>query len=82
MQTFILVAPLAGAWIEMFCEDWGVDWRLTVAPLAGAWIEMVAGFDLFYSVAVAPLAGAWIEIERNCAVILSNSRRPPCGGVD
>ena len=36
----ILVAPLVGAWIEIFaevCEKYGFP----VAPLVGAWIEML-----------------------------------------
>ena len=35
----MLVAPLAGAWIEIKTEDykWANDF---VAPLAGAWIEI------------------------------------------
>ena len=38
-----LVAPLAGAWIEidyrLFCEN-----SICVAPLAGAWIEMFMAY--------------------------------------
>ena len=34
-----LVAPLAGAWIEMVLERNAYE-LFTVAPLAGAWIEM------------------------------------------
>ena len=34
-----LVAPLAGAWIEMSLRDIGSG-RQPVAPLAGAWIEI------------------------------------------
>ena len=33
------VAPLAGAWIEIFVKM-PSDKQLNVAPLAGAWIEM------------------------------------------
>ena len=33
------VAPLAGAWIEIFIMEL-VLWPLPVAPLAGAWIEI------------------------------------------
>ena len=35
-----MVAPLAGAWIEIFSQHrhYGYD---VVAPLAGAWIEIV-----------------------------------------
>ena len=33
------VAPLAGAWIEIYLA-YMVDQRVPVAPLAGAWIEI------------------------------------------
>ena len=38
----IVVAPLAGAWIEMSIQI-SFDGLMSVAPLAGAWIEMLAG---------------------------------------
>ena len=38
----IIVAPLAGAWIEIK-KDWVDGETITVAPLAGAWIEI---FDI------------------------------------
>ena len=42
------VAPLAGAWIEMFMTGHTIPAAGVVAPLAGAWIEIwirwVAGF--------------------------------------
>jgi len=55
------VAPLAGAWIEIWdnIHDW--HWR-KVAPLAGAWIEIPEMGMQHLSLTVAPLAGAWIEI--------------------
>ena len=37
-----LVAPLAGAWIEMICYYYNQVNRI-VAPLAGAWIEISDG---------------------------------------
>ena len=56
-----VVAPLAGAWIEMYMYS-----RYTVhqevAPLAGAWIEIRLGGSPREICLVAPLAGAWIEI--------------------
>ena len=57
----ILVAPLAGAWIEIKVKvaDTLMD---GVAPLAGAWIEIHNRGKQRRRVAVAPLAGAWIEI--------------------
>ena len=56
-----LVAPRAGAWIEIYL--WYYYGRYEyVAPRAGAWIEMKhqqLSKDKEY---VAPRAGAWIEI--------------------
>ena len=34
------VAPLAGAWIEMFMTGHTIPAAGVVAPLAGAWIEI------------------------------------------
>ena len=34
------VAPLAGAWIEIFLSQEAPDQCCLVAPLAGAWIEI------------------------------------------
>ena len=34
-----VVAPLAGAWIEIFIRQ-NVTYVFNVAPLAGAWIEI------------------------------------------
>ena len=55
------VAPLVGAWIEIYKPP-GHPMRTPVAPLVGAWIEIRP--NLFYCcrVRVAPLVGAWIEI--------------------
>ena len=56
-----MVAPLAGAWIEIVTPD-GHDMPLNVAPLAGAWIEIIDDKPITELLDVAPLAGAWIEI--------------------
>ena len=56
-----MVAPLAGAWIEIARRRRRLRER-SVAPLAGAWIEISLFSLLFCFVGVAPLAGAWIEI--------------------
>ena len=63
-----LVAPLAGAWIEIYAHKKGCRENI-VAPLAGAWIEIEEGFINEYKNLVAPLAGAWIEI----SVVISPS---------
>ena len=40
MQEVLLVAPFAGAWIEIM-KDLKDALRSVVAPFAGAWIEIV-----------------------------------------
>ena len=58
----IIVAPLAGAWIEII-EKAIEAVKIYVAPLAGAWIEIQSEIrGLTKSKSVAPLAGAWIEM--------------------
>ena len=56
----VLVAPLAGAWIET-AELTRAEISKYVAPLAGAWIETLKMVSDGGSRMVAPLAGAWIE---------------------
>ena len=56
-----IVAPLAGAWIEIAKIGSSGD-SAKVAPLAGAWIEIVVSEKTNKYSQVAPLAGAWIEI--------------------
>ena len=58
-----IVAPLAGAWIEISCTIPCHAWTI-VAPLAGAWIEIKRKRDIKDLGKVAPLAGAWIEIKK------------------
>ena len=56
-----LVAPFAGAWIEItFAFDLMYDHP--VAPFAGAWIEIGVRDYFTRIIDVAPFAGAWIEI--------------------
>ena len=57
-----MVAPLAGAWIEISNEEKKIVGKL-VAPLAGAWIEITVLGAETGAGTVAPLAGAWIEIK-------------------
>ena len=40
-----IVAPLAGAWIEIL-QSPTIQVRLCVAPLAGAWIEISKGLPV------------------------------------
>ena len=58
----LLVAPLAGAWIETLRKCKVILFR-RVAPLAGAWIETVLMLKKSMFSSVAPLAGAWIETQ-------------------
>ena len=56
-----MVAPHAGAWIEIDRFDlFNVGAR--VAPHAGAWIEIDMRINADSVENVAPHAGAWIEI--------------------
>ena len=59
------VAPLAGAWIEIYISS-GSTSLILVAPLAGAWIEIYSPPYISNTDPVAPLAGAWIEIYQRC----------------
>ena len=79
-----IVAPHAGAWIEIFVLACGVRHAVKrVAPHAGAWIEIsLANWSSCLFWRVAPHAGAWIEI---CWMERSKpcpAGRPPRGGVD
>ena len=58
----MVVAPLAGAWIEIGLTVMLIL-KVIVAPLAGAWIEIVYTTISVFVSCVAPLAGAWIEIQ-------------------
>ena len=58
-----MVAPHAGAWIEILNQRRRASARKEVAPHAGAWIEIFMEKVTCQSVSVAPHAGAWIEIE-------------------
>ena len=61
LPTELLVAPLAGARIEIAAAlDAGL--HIVVAPLAGARIEITAATPGRRKIRVAPLAGARIEI--------------------
>ena len=57
-----MVAPLAGAWIEIKTSPAIMKEPEVVAPLAGAWIEIQRYRYRKKWRFVAPLAGAWIEI--------------------
>ena len=58
----VLVAPHAGAWIEIPLVRINI-YVIRVAPHAGAWIEISSGGRRRgRRRAVAPHAGAWIEI--------------------
>ena len=62
LYTSVLVAPLVGAWIEIYCTVVGFSLLKSVAPLVGAWIEIVRTTAGALSGTVAPLVGAWIEM--------------------
>ncbi len=63
LAQLILVAPRAGAWIEIPLTKPSPKARY-VAPRAGAWIEIQVLVALRQHQTVAPRAGAWIEMIR------------------
>ena len=77
----ILVAPLAGAWIETCCAALK-SMLCCVAPLAGAWIETIEIIKELGEKYVAPLAGAWIETTGEETIVDVVRSRSPRGSVD
>ena len=67
-----MVAPFAGAWIEIIVQHACCRKRY-VAPFAGAWIEIVGITDEYSEKAVAPFAGA--RIEKNNELLRNHKQR-------
>ena len=59
----LLVAPYAGAWIEIAPLNVFNTLAYRVAPYAGAWIEIMDYTKGEFNYGVAPYAGAWIEMQ-------------------
>ena len=76
-----LVAPFAGAWIEISSAA-ACNFMQTVAPFAGAWIEIVGDRKQCIETGVAPFAGAWIEMLSVQKAIRKDSGRSLRGSVD
>ena len=76
-----MVAPFAGAWIEMACICGTIN-PPKVAPFAGAWIEIGERGENGESTDVAPFAGAWIEIILIFDLAKIIKRRSLRGSVD
>ena len=76
-----MVAPFAGAWIEIYDAATDDLWFL-VAPFAGAWIEILGTFLPDVASSVAPFAGAWIEIYVCTSAFVFGGGRSLCGSVD
>ena len=81
LSQHALVAPFAGAWIEMdMLPDFSQS--IFVAPFAGAWIEIFQTVGYLFRKVVAPFAGAWIEITVSQGSLPGLSRRSLRGSVD
>ena len=74
-----LVAPYAGAWIEIVAQPVVTNQYGEVAPYAGAWIEIAKRDPSRNRKAVAPYAGAWIEIDIAVALGVSAGVAPYAG---
>ena len=77
-----MVAPLVGAWIEIFDIIIIKQNDYKVAPLVGAWIEIIWGAAEPSTSNVAPLVGAWIEIDMRFFHLYTRYRRSSCRSVD
>ena len=77
----LLVAPSAGAWIEITTSLILMSARI-VAPSAGAWIEIDANGVCCDAGRVAPSAGAWIEMSVSGSFVSSSRSRSLRGSVD
>ena len=77
----IAVAPLVGAWIEIFNSGYDIV-PIIVAPLVGAWIEIYFLIMGITRSTVAPLVGAWIEINTISILFPPSLCRSPRGSVD
>ena len=75
------VAPLVGAWIEIYLFLLRTV-RCTVTPLVGAWIEILLFYSSIGYKGVAPLVGAWIEIGRSSFEKHTAQCRSSRGSVD
>ena len=76
-----LVAPHAGAGIEITADNNVWEPGVYVAPHAGAGIEISSAISLLCCARlVAPHAGAGIEIRSQYQRWTKRSRRPPRGG--
>ena len=75
------VAPLAGAWIEIYIgrTKWEAD---TSLPSRERGLKSYFRHDPQSSQSVAPLAGAWIEILNSGCAHKRSIRRSPRGSVD
>ena len=81
MLSLCMVAPYAGAWIEIY-YTYKFNQPVVVAPYAGAWIEIVRSAWSGVNAIVAPYAGAWIEIIRGKRHYWKQRRRSLRGSVD
>ena len=82
MMALCIVAPLAGAWIEMQSSHAnGKQWPQSLPSrergLKSEWNNLRRGLC-----GVAPLAGAWIEIQQAQSANIIGQCRSPRGSVD
>ena len=81
MASCHIVAPHAGAWIEISPNSFLLG-KFQSLPMRGRGLKCINRVMLLGKVGVAPHAGAWIEILKIIRLFSVFSRRSPCGGVD
>ena len=76
------VAPLAGAWIEIYTQRQALRRILWSLPLRERGLKLTVIVSGCAVLSVAPLAGAWIEIRSTAVPFPVEPSRSPCGSVD
>ena len=76
----VLVAPLAGAWIEIQSQHF-IFLLILVAPLAGAWIEMPSLNHFSRGALSLPSRERGLKWQ-NMQALIDNMGRSPRGSVD
>ena len=71
-----IVAPLAGAWIEIFVKYTSTRLSTVSLPSRERGLKFVESNSYCYKSSVAPLAGAWIEITDDDGKLTGNMSLP------
>ena len=75
------IAPLVGAWVEIFLEHQLALQHFTSPPLWGCEVKFADSYEFERSRNIASIVGAWVEIGTQLRKLKNKQNRLPCGGV-